>query len=84
MLERVDGWKHVAFNFTIPAFRTGWLGVWDSLKLAVRGDTRPLVPHPMYVEFWVSHNDAGINSDNKDVKENQTFINGVLFKSNDE
>lgn len=77
-----NDWKHVAFNYQIPACRTGWLGVWDSLKSAVRGDPRPLVPHPYYVGFWVKHNDAGLISDNPDVKENEVYLNGILHRRN--
>ena len=73
---------HVSFTYEIPAYRTGWIGVWDSIRSAVRGDTRPLAPHPYTLEFWIKHNDAGIDSDNPDVREKAVYVSNVLHKEN--
>ena len=73
-------WKHVAFTYTVPQVRIGWIGVWDALKAAWTGENRPQATSAYTVEFWVKPNDAGIQSNNPDVKEKQTYINGLLFK----
>jgi len=80
----MNDWKYVAVNYEAPGYRTGWIGVWDSIKSAVRGDKRPLVDHPYSISLWIKHNDAGITSNREEVKEKEVYINNVLIRKNDE
>ena len=76
----MNEWKHVAFTYTVPEVRTGWIGVWDALKAAWQGEKRPQTTQAYTVEFWVKHTDAGIQSNNSEVKEKEVYVNGLLFK----
>lgn len=76
----MNEWKHVAFTYTVPEVRPGWIGVWDALKAAWQGERRPQTTQAYTVEFWVKHTDAGIQSNNSEVKEKEVYVNGLLFK----
>ena len=46
-------WKHNVMTQTIMANRTGWKGVFDSLKSAITGNKQFTVPTPITLSFWV-------------------------------
>lgn len=74
-------WKHVASTTLINRHRSGWLGVWDALVAAVKGDERISVRRPMTLEMWVGTESDITAVEMRGGEEPINYLNGVVISA---
>lgn len=48
-------WKHYVWDMTVPAHRTGWLGVWDALMAAITRKPRITYSHAYTCSAFIKY-----------------------------
>jgi hypothetical protein len=50
-------WERFAESSIVPFYRSGWLGVWDSIVAAIRRKDRYSVATPVVFSVWIKSRD---------------------------
>jgi hypothetical protein len=76
-------WTHMAHQYCVPAFRTGWKGVYDAIKAAITGDKRAVYPTETTIDFWVKSNkEVKATLNGKD--SGKTYVDGICVSNKEE
>jgi hypothetical protein len=78
-----SSWNYFASTIKVPAVRTGWLGVWDAIKSALKKETRLTHLSGYNIEYWAKFNGER-KFDIDDVKvaeqtEQRHYVDGYLM-----
>lgn len=50
---RGNGWNRIFSTVLVPSWRGGWIGVWDALVAAIKGEPRYEVARPYSMSMYV-------------------------------